>query len=100
MNDKIYTLNEIQSAVEPIAKQFGLERIYLFGSYARGEATASSDIDFRVDKGNIKGFFVFAALYNALADAFDKPVDVVTTHDLDREFLAEIADEEVLLYAG
>ena len=94
MSDKLYTLEEIREKVKPIAAAYGVERVYLFGSYARGEATAESDLDFRIDKG-----FAFGGLINALLDAFGKNVDVVTTASLDREFLQEIAGEEVLLYA-
>ena len=47
----VRTLDEIQSIVAQLAKQYGAERVYLFGSYARGEATASSDIDLVVVGG-------------------------------------------------
>lgn len=49
--DKIYALNEIQAIVNPILQQYGVSRAYLFGSYARGEATGQSDIDLRIDGG-------------------------------------------------
>ena len=51
MSDKLYTLEEIREKVKPIAAAYGVERVYLFGSYARGEATAESDLDFRIDAG-------------------------------------------------
>ena len=35
---KTYTLSEIKTIVSRLARQYGAERIYLFGSYARGEA--------------------------------------------------------------
>ena len=98
MSNRIYTIDEIRSMLQPIAESFGVERIYLFGSYARGEATAESDLDFRVDKGKVTGF-KFGGLINAIEDAFDKKVDVVTTKSLDKEFLKIIEKEEVLLYA-
>ena len=98
MSDKLCTIEEIRDKVKPIADAYGVERIYLFGSYARGEATAESDLDFRVDKGKVRGF-AFGGLINALLEAFDKKVDVVTTASLDQEFLKHIAAEEVLLYA-
>ena len=49
MSDKIYTLDEIRSIANPIAQRYNIAALYLFGSYARGEATAQSDLDFRVD---------------------------------------------------
>ena len=45
MSDKIYTLDEIKSIAAPIARQYGVAAMYLFGSYARGEQNAESDID-------------------------------------------------------
>ncbi len=97
MTEKIYTLEEISEKVNKIAKDFGVKKVYLFGSYARGEADSSSDLDFRVDKGKVRGFG-FGGLCNAFEDTFDKPVDVVTTASLDKSFLEAIQSEEVLLY--
>lgn len=45
----MYTMNEIKEKIEPIAKKYDLEKVYLFGSYARGEADEESDLDFVVD---------------------------------------------------
>lgn len=55
--DKIYALNEIQAIANPILQQYGVSSAYLFGSYARGEATGQSDIDLRIHGGKIKSMF-------------------------------------------
>lgn len=34
-NRKVYSIEEISRIVAPIADEMGIERIYLFGSYAR-----------------------------------------------------------------
>ena len=39
---KIYTVDEITAAVKPIAEKYGIDKVWLFGSYARGEATEKS----------------------------------------------------------
>ena len=41
---------EIQKIVSSLAREYGAQRIYLFGPYARGEETAQSDIDLRMIK--------------------------------------------------
>ena len=51
MNDKVFTIEEIVSLVKPIAEKYGIKEIYLFGSYARGEADEDSDLDFLVFGG-------------------------------------------------
>lgn len=98
--DRIYTVDEIKAIVAPIAKAHDVGRIYLFGSYARGEATADSDIDLRVDKGRLKGLFVLGAFYADLEDGLGKRLDLLTTGSLDQKFLQSIAKEEVLIYAS
>lgn len=94
---KAYTLDEIRNIVSRLARQYGAKRVYLFGSYARGEMTEASDIDLRIDKGEIRGFQL-AGLLLDLEDSLGVPVDLVPTTSLDQHFLNSIQDEEVLLY--
>lgn len=94
---KIYTIEEIRAIVAPIAAQHGVERIFLFGSYARGEANEDSDIDLRVDRGRL-GLIALGGLYCDLEDALETALDLVTTGSLDESFLRDIAKEEILLY--
>ena len=96
--DGVYTIDEIRSIVAPIAAAHGVERIYLFGSYARGEATPISDIDLRVDKGQLKGLVALGALYADLEDGLGKKLDLLTTSSLDQKFLQHISSEEILIY--
>lgn len=39
---------------EIMAARYGAECVYLFGSCARGDADADSDIDLRIDNGTIR----------------------------------------------
>lgn len=45
----VYTMDDLRRIIAPIAAQYGLRAVYVFGSYARGEADADSDIDLLVD---------------------------------------------------
>jgi predicted nucleotidyltransferase len=94
----IFSTDEIRANVEPIAKEYGVERVLLFGSYARGEATDESDIDLRIDKGRITGLFRLCGFHYDLEQKFGIQVDVLTTGALDEEFLQEISSEEILIY--
>ena len=98
MAAKKYTIEEIKAVVEPIARKYGVERVYLFGSYARGVVNENSDIDLRVDKGSLKGMFALCGLYTEIEEALKIKVDVLTTGSLEDDFLHKIQQEEVLLY--
>lgn len=90
-------MQEIQKTVSALGEQYGAERIYLFGSYARGDAAEDSDVDLRIDRGNIRGWALGGLLID-LEVSLRKKVDLLTTGSLQREFLDSIKDEEVLLY--
>lgn len=93
-----YTVDEIKNIVTPIAKEYGIDSLYLFGSYSRGSANDKSDIDLHIDKGKIRSLFALTGFRLALEDALRLPVNLVTSDISDKNFLRLIADEEVLLY--
>jgi predicted nucleotidyltransferase len=95
---QIYTIEEIRKIANKIAKRHGVKRMFLFGSYARGDAKSGSDLDFRIDKGKIRGLFALGGLYADLEEAFGLPIDLLTSESLNEEFIKEISDEEVLIY--
>lgn len=99
MCDKIYTIDEIKSIAAPIAKQHGVAALYLFGSYARGEATSASDLNFRIEKGELRSRLQLAGFQLDLESSFSKKLDVLTTQMLTPQFLSSIRPEEVLIYA-
>ncbi len=99
MSEKIYTIDEIKTIAGPIAKQHGIAALYLFGSYARGEATPQSDLDFRIEKGNLRSLLQLAGFQLDLEEHFSKNLDVLTTQMLTPQFLSSIRPEEVLIYA-
>ena len=77
LNKSIYTIKEIKTIIKPILNKYGINEIYLFGSYARGEAKESSDIDIYCNKGNIKTFIDQGLLEDELEKALNKKVDIV-----------------------
>ena len=98
MTAKVYSINEIKNIVAPIAMNYGVDRVYLFGSYARGEATSDSDVDFRIDRGRLRGLLALGGMYSDLHEKLGKELDLVTTGGLDDSFLKRISDEEILIY--
>jgi len=81
----VLTLEKIIEIVKPIALKYNVEAIYLFGSYARGEATADSDLDFLVFGGDTFKKTLIFALAEELREAFEKAVDVFEIHEVNRD---------------
>ena len=96
--ENMYTVQGIQDKIAPVCRRYGVDRVFLFGSYVRGEATEQSDIDLRVDLGNqLKGLAV-AGFYADMEEALGRRIDIMTTRQLPEEFLRCIASEEVQVY--
>ncbi len=95
---EILEVPDIQKVVQKIGYEYGADRVFLFGSYARGEATSDSDVDLRIDRGKIKGLSMGSFLLD-VEEALGKKVDLLSTKCLDEDFLAAIRGEEILLYA-
>lgn len=81
----IYTLDEIGRRIRPVAEKYHLRAIYIFGSYARGDAREDSDIDLLIDAtgAGLRGL-AYGGLYQDLADALEKPIDMVTMSSLEQ----------------
>ena len=99
MSEAVLSLNRIKEIVKPIASKYQVKEIYLFGSYARGEATDESDLDFLVFGGeNFKLTMIFS-LAEELREAFQKNVDVFEIHEVNQHsvFYDTIMKERLLV---
>ena len=85
INPAVLTLKQIKTIIMPILAKHHIYEVYLFGSYARGEANNNSDVDIFCEKGDIKSLLNHVALKNELKDALNKEVDVI--------FIGSIMDE-------
>lgn len=104
----VYKIEEIAERVRPVAEKYNIDRVYLFGSYARGEATEESDIDLRIDYTRLtfKSIFGYGGLFADMEDALKKSVDIVSTNalrekikePLTRRFVKAMKKEEKLIY--
>ena len=93
-----YTIPDIRGIIAPIARQHGVKSVSLFGSYSRGSADESSDIDLKIEKGDLRSLFQISNFWLAVEDALSVPVDIVTSESSDKDFLNAIQEDEVLLY--
>ena len=99
LNRRVYTIEEISRIVTPIADEMGIEKVYLFGSYARGEATPESDVDVVDESGKIDSYLGIGRLYVKLNRALGKNVDVVPS-DAGDSFMNSIRNDMVLIYGS
>ena len=74
----MYTIEEIKEKITPIVRDYGINSISLFGSYAKGTANENSDIDLVMDKGKLTGLIEYVSLVNALEKEFDCHVDLIS----------------------
>lgn len=61
---------------------YKVSKIGVFGSFARGEATESSDIDILVEFNQAVGLFHFIDLQDRLAEILDRKIDLTTAKAL------------------
>lgn len=94
----VYTMDEIREIAVPIAKEHRVAGLIIFGSYARGEATKESDLDFVIRRGEVRTLLQLGGLREALSQAFHKNVDILIEDSLDPAFRDSIKGDEVILY--
>ena len=101
---KVLTIDEIKHFLLMAIKSSELEdkitKVYLFGSYARGEATETSDIDIRIETTNDFSLFDLSRFHQDIVAFSCKSVDVATQdpEDMDPDFYNEIRKEEFCIY--
>lgn len=97
MSEHIYTIEKIKDIVVPIANKYSVQAIYLFGSYARGDANENSDLDFLVLGGDEFKLTNIFSLAEDLRVAFQRQVDVFEISEInaDSAFYSNIMNERL-----
>lgn len=91
MVNTVYNINEIKSLITPILKNTPVITAILFGSYAKGIATKTSDIDLFIDSNGALNGFNFFGVYDILEKKLKKHVDLIEKIDLD--YTSTLAEE-------
>ncbi|MDR1734980.1 MAG: nucleotidyltransferase domain-containing protein [Oscillospiraceae bacterium] len=94
------TKEQIAAAVETVASKYGIEKVWLYGSYACGDATEESDCDLLIQGGRLRTMLDLSALFLDMKAAIGKPVDIVNMKGIQPSFHRRIETEEVLLYGA
>lgn len=108
--EKIYSIDEIKNLTYDIFKKYGIKKAYLFGSYARKEATKDSDIDFLIEGGNFKQYSIYSDFIFELVSNLKKEIDIVRQENYYKKndnqyfdlankiFFDRILKERILIY--
>ncbi len=95
---------KIKRSIEEVIMEANLEnkidKVYLFGSYSRGEENEDSDIDLRVEHINNFDLFDLSEMSYLLKQKTGKSIDIATqeTSKMDPDFYNSIKKDEICLY--
>lgn len=103
---QVYTIEQIKKLTKPIFEQYGVDKAYVFGSYARGDCSKHSDIDIMIVAKNIRSLLLIGAILEKLKQVLQKEVDLIEEEcfeeenldDVDQEFYNKIKEERVVIY--
>ncbi len=91
----ILKLQKLKPRIIEILKKNGVVKAGIFGSYARGDQSAKSDIDILVKLKKGKGYFDLIRLEKELRLSVKKEVDIITYNSINHLLKKKILEEEV-----
>lgn len=98
VEDPAELLRRKRQAILDTARRWGVYNLRIFGSLARGQAKAGSDVDLLVDLKPGKTLLDLAGFQREVMDLLDIPIDVATPDMLKDHVRAEILRESLPLY--
>lgn len=91
-------LQKLKEIAMPILNMYGVKKAAVFGSFARGDATESSDVDLLVNYSEHTSLFDVVRLKRSLESALGRNVDLVSYEWIDEHLKDRIMKERVPLY--
>lgn len=88
----------IKNQIVPILKRQGVLRASIFGSFARGEETKTSDVDILVKLSRDKTLLDLVGLKLELEDELGRNVDVLTYDGINHRLKDIILKEQKIIY--
>ena len=80
---------------ERLAEKYGITKLGLFGSFARGEATDESDVDLCFDTVRVEPF-IATHLREEFENILHRSVDIVQPHRFMRVLFLKRLEQEVI----
>jgi len=92
------TIAWIKKRVLPVLKRHAVKRAAIFGSFARGDVKAKSDVDFLIEyQGKNKSLFDLVNLKSDLEKTLSRKVDVVTYNSIYWRIRDRVLAEQVII---
>ena len=91
----MFSTTKIIKSIKPLLKRHQVKRASLFGSFARGEENAKSDVDVLVEFTKNIGLFEFINLEQLLEEALGRKVDLVTFQSLHPKLKKYIEKDQI-----
>ena len=98
MNQYSQDIIDKLKALEPVLrKDFGIKRLRVFGSVARGEAKPGSDVDLIVEFSRMPGW-AFGTMHENIGQLIETNVDLLTEDALNKHIKRHILEEVIDVY--
>lgn len=97
----ILTQENIKRVVQDYFKDKPVNTVYLFGSYARGDAREDSDVDLIIEiDDTVKKLtlFGFLGLQLGLENSLNKKVDLIESHLFFPRIKVQVEKQKIILY--
>ena len=94
------TIDEIKNIITPLVSPYPISRVILFGSYARGEAAESSDVDLIIDSEGRMNAFDYFGVAGLIIKKMPVSVDIFELREINRpsDMFDNINNEGVVIY--
>lgn len=97
-NSAGFTIEELSDIVAPIAIRYGIIRVWLFGSRARGDDNRNSDYDFCIEAPEGMSLFKMCGFFMDLKEALSSEIDVVSNSAIKGTFADHVINDRRLVY--
>jgi hypothetical protein len=88
---------QVREIILRVLKPYGVERVAVFGSYARGEAGPGSDVDILVRFAKPKSLFDLVGIEEELEQALHLKVDLLTEKAVSPYLIDSVRQDEVVI---
>ncbi|WP_429247458.1 nucleotidyltransferase family protein [Lactococcus lactis subsp. lactis] len=78
----VLSMKEIVEKIRPIIKEYQIPEVWIFGSYARNEASENSDIDLVVNSSDIDDYTFLFDLEEKIEKVLNRSVDIIEEETL------------------